>query len=321
VIGGVGFYQRREIKDVLSYLRVFDNPYDEAAFARALKAPPKGVGDALIEKVHDCAAENNMDMLSAAEMLIPVLPKRQAAGLSIFRNIMYNIVSCAKISEMISIVIDESGYKDYLTETEDVEEAKARTENIYELFNAAVLFEEQTTGGTLADFLATTTLVTSSDEESKDSVRLMSIHGAKGLEFEAVFVTGLEEGVFPSTMREEDDNIEEERRLCYVAATRAKRWLTFSYTNSRVRHGKRDLMRPSRFVHELGVTAAKVELATNPHFAPAADGSLRKGQSVKHEIFGDGIVMQVEGSGDSAKVDVFFKKGGMKKLVARFLQA
>jgi DNA helicase-2/ATP-dependent DNA helicase PcrA len=331
VVGGVGFYQRREIKDILSYLRVLENPYDEASFARALKTPPRGAGDTVIEHVREYALAHNMDMLSAAETLIPTLAKRAAQGLSIFRNIMHNLVSCGKISEMIQLVVDDTGYKDYLILNEDAEEAKARAENVDELYNAALIFEEQAEANTLADFLATATLVTSSDEESKDTVKLMSLHGAKGLEFESVYVTGMEKGIFPLLNKDSEvENMEEERRLCYVGATRAKRLLTFTYTNSRMYHGKRDVMQRSNFLEEIGAVAntsnAMPTSSRSTSFASAggaegmSDGHMRKGQLVSHDIFGDGIVMDIDGNGDSAKVTVLFKKSGMKKLVARFLK-
>ncbi len=323
VVGGVGFYQRREIKDVLSYLRLYDNRFDEVSFARAAKTPPKGVGDTLAERVISFATERHMDLITAIEVLIPTLPSRQAAGLSMVRNLMHHLDTLSKVSEKVNAVIEQSGYKEHLIQSEEPEEAKSRTENIYELYNAALAFEEAAPDGTLTDFLSTATLVTSSDETVTDSVRLMSMHAAKGLEFESVFLTGLEEGVFPLSSQEDDGDLEEERRLCYVGVTRAKVYLNFSHTVSRMLHGKRQLMRPSRFLKELSAPSVEVPAkpAVNSEYFSPSDGSFRKGQLVSHEIFGEGIVMQVSGSGGSAKVDVLFRKSGLKKLVASFLKA
>ena len=319
VIGGVGFYQRKEIKDILAYLRLYDNPYDEAAFARVAKTPPKGVGETLVDKVIEYARTRRTDIITACEVLIPALPKRQQAGLSIIRNIMHNIVSATKIREMIEIIMTETGYEAYLSQIDEQEEAKARMENIFELFSAAESYEEEAEMPDVTEFLSTTTLSTSSDENAEGSVRLMSMHGAKGLEFEVVFLTGLEEGIFPLSSQEESEDIEEERRLAYVGITRAKVFLAFTYAISRLYHGKRQLTRPSRFLKEAGVFANATKAVPHESFIPS-DGSLRKGMPVRHTVFGDGIVMSVSGTGGNAKVDVFFKKNGMKKLVASFLE-
>jgi DNA helicase-2/ATP-dependent DNA helicase PcrA len=320
VVGGVGFYQRREIKDILSYLRVYNNPYDEAAYIRMMRSQSKA-----IERVLEFAAQNQCDLLTATEILMPVLPAKQASILGTGQHVIGEMAKCQKISEMINTVIEVSQYKEYLKQSETEEEAENRIENIYELFNAAVSYEEgrdisdpEKKAEFLAEFLATTTLVTSGDESSADSVKLMSIHAAKGLEFEVVFLTGLEERIFPLHAHDDEGDIEEERRLCYVGITRAKVFLCLTYTTSRLTHGKRDLMRPSRFLKELALSPSKERTVWNPN--PNSDGAFHKGQIVEHELFGTGVVLSVDGSGDSAKVDVMFKKSGVKKLVARFLK-
>jgi DNA helicase-2/ATP-dependent DNA helicase PcrA len=325
VVGGVGFYQRREIKDILSYLRVYDNPFDEAAFTRMMKTPPKGAGDSVLAKIQEFSANNHIDLLSAAENLLPVLPTKQAAGLGFGLNVLMRIGACTKISEMINTVIELSGYKEYLKQTETEEEAENRIENLYELFNAAVSYEETLDMSDpdqrkryLSEFLSTTTLITSGDESAADSVKLMTIHAAKGLEFEAVFLTGLEEGIFPLSSQDDIDDIEEERRLCYVGITRAKVYLCMTYATKRMYHGKSNLMRPSRFLKELNAAPVKEKLERQ-HTIDVPAGTFHKGQIVEHEIFGSGVVISVSGSGDSAKVDVMFKKHGMKKLVGKFL--
>ncbi|GAB7140372.1 DNA helicase PcrA [Deferribacterales bacterium RsTz2092] len=328
VIGGQAFYQRREVKDVLSYLRVIDNPYDEAAFSRAIKTPSRGVGDALIDKFKTYATANHVDLLVAIEHIFPALSTHQQTGVGQFREIIAAVSAEENVGQMVNAVIELTSYKDYLMRTEDEVEAKNRTENIFELYNAAVAANEA--GSTLADFLQTATLVTSGDEGAEGKISLMTLHGAKGLEFESVFITGLEEGLFPKSSDDDKGDLEEERRLCYVGVTRAKRYLTLSFASSRMSYGKRQNYPPSRFISELELAGYKEKqdfvrperFATD--FKQVADNTtdgLRKGQSVRHEVFGDGVVLQVEGAGDSAKVDVMFKRAGLKKLVARFLTA
>lgn len=316
VVGGVGFYQRREIKDILSYLRFYDNPYDEQSFIRAAKTPSKGIGDTLIDKVKRYSSDNNVDLLTALNALIPTLSSRQSGSLGIMSNIMHNLAVYKKISEMINYIVDVTNYKGYLVATEDKAEAEARITNLEELYNAALSFEEQFEAGTLSDFLATATLITSSDEAFTDTVNLMSLHASKGLEFESVFLTGLEEGIFPLCNQEGTDDIEEERRLCYVGITRAKVYLTLTSAMSRMVRGQRLSMSASRFFKEL----------ENPKTVQAEQdlevyekGTLKKGQLVNHQVFGNGVVMQVSGTGETAKVDVIFKKHGIKKLIAKFL--
>ncbi|MDR0454086.1 MAG: UvrD-helicase domain-containing protein [Deferribacteraceae bacterium] len=321
VVGGLGFYQRREIKDILSYLRLYENRFDEMSFYRAAKNPPKKIGDMLTEKVTTLASSHHTDLINASEQLIPLLPPHQSSGLILICNLMRHLDTLKNIPDKINAVIEQVGYKEYLSRTEEPEEAKSRTENLYELYNAAAAFEEALPDGSLSDFLATATLASASDEAVRDTVSLMTIHAAKGLEFEAVFLTGLEEGIFPLADQDGNNNLEEERRLCYVGGTRAKKYLNLTHTELRMIRGSRHIMKSSRFLEEFLSTETTIKPETNEGIFTPSDGSFRKGQLVCHESLGTGIVMQVHGTGDSAKVDVLFKKGGLKKLVARFIKA
>jgi DNA helicase-2/ATP-dependent DNA helicase PcrA len=303
VVGGVGFYQRREIKDILAYLRVLDNPFEEISFIRAIKTPPRGVGDQLIEKIKAYAAAEGCDLLTAASQTAFVVSKKQALGINLFLNIILDINSAPGITDKVKAALIGSGYQEYLFAVEEKEEAAEREENVLELINAAAEFSEQFPAAGLSDFLASSTLVVSEDEKTaNNAVRLMTIHSAKGLEFDSVFVTGLEEGIFPMMdFTDGDIELEEERRLCYVAITRAKTFLTLTYTQSRLIHGNRRNMVPSRFIAEM-----KAE-------------NKEAGTPVYHETFGDGFILALSGE-DIPIADVLFRNAGRKRIRMDFLQ-
>jgi DNA helicase-2/ATP-dependent DNA helicase PcrA len=304
VVGGVGFYQRREIKDILSYLKVLDNPFDEINFIRAVKTPSRGVGEQLIEKIKAYSAAEGCDFLTAASQLALTASKKQAMGVNLFLNIILNINSAASITEKVAAAIRLTKYQEYLFSSEEKQEAQEREENVLELINAAAAFEEQLPESTLADFLAVSSLTTSVDEKAANgAVPLMTVHSAKGLEFASVYLAGLEEGIFPiGSLRDGDFELEEERRLCYVAITRAKTYLTVSYTKSRMVHGSRRNMNPSRFLAEM------------------RKQTLEKGAPIFHETFGEGLIIEVGGETPFPIAEVFFKKGGRKRIRADFLR-
>jgi DNA helicase-2/ATP-dependent DNA helicase PcrA len=303
VVGGVGFYQRREIKDILAYLRVLDNPFEEISFIRAIKTPPRGVGDQLIEKIKAYAATEGCDLLTAASQTAFVVSKKQALGINLFLNIILDINGAPGITEKVKTALKNSGYQEYLFAVEEKEEAAEREENVLELINAAAEFSEQFPAAGLSDFLASSSLVVSEDEKTaNNAVRLMTIHSAKGLEFDSVFITGLEEGIFPMMdLMDGDIGLEEERRLCYVAITRAKTFLTLTYTQSRLIHGNRRNMVPSRFIAEM-----KAE-------------NKEAGTPVYHETFGDGFILALSGE-DIPIADVLFRNAGRKRIRMDFLQ-
>lgn len=341
VVGGTAFYQRREIKDMLSYLRFFDNSFDSASFNRSVKSPMRGIGDTTIDKVRDYASANTTSILEALRQILPTLGRAQQQAFGKYLEIMEGLASFTKISDMTNHVIVKTEYKEYITAHESEEEAKKRIENIHELYNAAIAFEESMPEGTLTDFLASTSLSSSTDEEAGDRVSLMTIHSAKGLEFDTVFLTGLENGLFPLYDNpDEPETMEEERRLCYVGITRAKRNLHVTCAESRIIYGNRSITKRSYFLDEMGFAKPKPLYAPSPPAAssfqnrfsksqqlrrPAAakkaEGSTSKaGKKVRHEKFGEGIIISTSGEGASEKADVFFKNaGGLKKIMTAFL--
>ncbi len=338
VIGGIGFYQRREIKDILSYLRFYDNRYDAVSFRRSLKNPGRGIGDASIDKIAAYASANNADLLRAAGEAGGT--SRTAASLKNYISVIEGLDGASSIKDKIDYVVEKTDYLEYLKQFEEPDEASRRIDNIRELYSAAAAFQELEPEATLADFLANTALVTSGDESASGAVRLMTMHAAKGLEFKTVFLTGLEEGLFPLGSAEGDANLEEERRLCYVGITRAMEELYITRVSSRLQYGRRQLTMPSRFLRELGAKAAFRFGEKKPDTFSNAGGSYadytRKTPSaasaggkdgvrfpvsskVCHSVFGDGVVIGSEGRGAAEKATVQFKKSGIKKILAGFL--
>jgi DNA helicase-2/ATP-dependent DNA helicase PcrA len=289
VIGGIGFYQRREIKDILSYLRFFDNPYDSVSFRRSVKSPVKGIGDATINKVGDYAAGKGISILDALIELSPSMRGAQKRGFEPYIELFSELSGETKISSMVKTVIDRTQYKDYVKKYEDEQEAEKRIGNLDELYNAAVSFEEMNRTADVADFLAATAISTSVDEDPGDCVQLMTIHSAKGLEFECVFLSGLENGLFPlHGSLEEPDELEEERRLCYVGVTRAKQNLHMTYASTRMVYGKHMPQRKSIFLEEMGIlglskpkaSAGKPKLSAEPKATVEING-IKNGSKVK----------------------------------------
>lgn len=309
VIGSISFYQRKEIKDILSYLRFYNNKFDTTSMIRALKNPPKGIGDKTIAQVIEIMNEKN---LSAYDAIVLLTSKKTAAAskkLQNFIDIIDGIKQHTKISDMIKHIVDKTDYINHIKKTEDIFMADNRIYNINELINSAVSYEESTENISLTDFLATTTLQTSTDEMDNGSVKLMTLHSAKGLEFEAVFLVGLEDGLFPlfSNM-DEDEKLEEERRLCYVGITRAKRFLYLTYAKSRLIYGKRQDCYPSQFLDEMRINQIK------------GDQTKKDGSKVIHPKYGKGVVISIKGNGDDAKADVIFENSGIKKMALKFLK-
>jgi len=318
VIGGVSFYSRREIKDILAYLKLIDNPYDVDALKRAAKNPPKGIGNVIIQKIIDYASSNAVDLLEALNATQNFSKGKTARCLQSFENTLNNIMGEEKIADKIKAILKSTGYNTYLKQFEEQNEAAKRINNIEELINAAAIFDENSSDYDLSDFLATTTLTTSADEETEKSVSLMTLHSAKGLEFHSVFLTGLEEGLFPLFRAMENEmELEEERRLCYVGITRAKKKLFFTYTNTRMVYGKRQFSSPSMFVEEIKHCIPSSE---SDNEVSQNTSELKANTKVFHQKYGDGIILNVKGNGEKAKVDVFFREAGLKKMLAESLE-
>ena len=238
VIGNIGFYQRTEVKDILAYLKFSDNPKDEQAFFRSISVPKRGIGNSTNDKIISYAEENDITILETLETDLKFLSKSRAA-VDRYIQLIHDIIKCESIRDKIELILNTIKYKEYLQSLgEEPDIIDRKMENIDELISDAVRFEEQN-GSSLSDFLASAALVSSNDEEDiEGSVKLMTMHAAKGLEFKLVFLTGLEEGLFPLGNEDGEANIEEERRLCYVGVTRAMETLYITRARSRIRGGR-----------------------------------------------------------------------------------
>ncbi|MBZ4672937.1 UvrD-helicase domain-containing protein [Deferribacterales bacterium Es71-Z0220] len=313
VIGSIGFYQRREIKDILSYLRVYENPYDFQSFIRTMKNPSRGFGNVTIDKLIRYSFEHNVDIFKSIEDNLKSFTTKQTENIKEYLRIFEGLKGVRLVSEMIDYIIKAINYEEYMKQFEEVATFEKRILNLEELINSAAAMEEKGEL-TLNEFLSNITLISSTDEDAGENVNVMTVHAAKGLEFDTVFLTGLEEGLFPLYGSMDDERaLEEERRLCYVGVTRAKRNLYVSYASSRLHYGKRVSSYASSFINEIKIPKT---------FEEKSDGSeIKEGAKVRHEKFGEGIVISITGSGEDAKVDVFFKLCGLKKIVKRFLSA
>ncbi len=345
VIGNIGFYQRREIKDILAYLKFSDNPKDAQSFFRSISVPKRGIGNSTNDKIISYAEENDITILETLETDLKFLSKSRAA-VDRYIQLIHDIIKCERIKDKIELIIDTIKYKEYIHHLdEELDILKSKEENINMLISEADDFDEKS-GSSLSDFLANTTLLASSDTESaENTVKLMTMHAAKGLEFKLVFLTGLEEGLFP--LSDENgyiDDIEEERRLCYVGVTRAMETLFLTSARYRKNKGFPVYPKPSSFLSELqfgrsfkfnkgstkntftnksGNYADYIKNTSNSEKKEYNDdnsASFKTSSKVYHTVFGEGIVLFSEGSGENEKVTVLFKKEGVKKIIANFLE-
>jgi DNA helicase-2/ATP-dependent DNA helicase PcrA len=312
IVGARKFYERKEIKDLLAYLKLIGNPSDVLSFRRAINVPRRGIGEKTLEKVENLAREKQLpilEVLSDSSNLSNIQNKARNQLEEFFGLISYYgslLTSGASIAQLIDEVMDSSGYVQEL-QKQDRHEAEARLENLHELRSLAVEYEKQGGSG-LEEFLAGIALVQDTDDlDQSDTVFLMTLHGAKGLEFPVVFMTGMEEGVFPSYRSESPEEMEEERRLCYVGITRARERLYFTNTVTRLLYGYERNNAPSRFLQEI-----PEELLVVPATRLPVPGKLEEGDMVRHRKFGMGVIIQfVE---DEQVVIVDFERGGVKML-------
>ncbi|MEJ2382288.1 MAG: DNA helicase II [Gammaproteobacteria bacterium] len=339
VYGGLRFFERAEIKDALGYLRLLENPADDAAFERVVNTPARGIGERSLAAVRHAARERGLSLWDATSVVVAerTLMARAINALAAFQELIKSLGgACAalELHEQVGHVIQASGLLDHYRKDKG-EKAEARVENLEELVNAARGFEPQEGDEAmtpLAAFLAHAALEAGEGQAGpwEDCVQLMTLHSAKGLEFPLVFLCGLEEGLFPhQRSAEEPGRLEEERRLCYVGMTRARRQLFISYAESRRLHGMDNYPMPSRFIREIPAELVQEvrprAAVTRPVFQPgtpvaaagAPDG-LRLGQRVRHARFGEGVVLNYEGQGHSARVQVNFEDAGSKWLVVDY---
>ncbi|EKN11924.1 UvrD-helicase domain-containing protein [Parabacteroides goldsteinii] len=390
IYGGLSFYQRKEIKDIISYLRLIVNPHDEEAFKRVINYPSRGIGDTTVNKVIKAATENNVSLWTVLDAPIDyALPINSgtAKKLTDFREMIERFIeqnTRLSAEEMAAIVVKDSGIVSSLFQDRSVE-GISKQENLQELLKGIAEFcelrrEEGVEQVSLADFLSEVSLLTDQDndkDEQANKVTMMTVHAAKGLEFKNVFVVGLEEELFPSSMSKDNPRaVEEERRLFYVAITRAEENCVLTYAKSRFRNGQSAMCSPSRFLKDIDVRfldvpadssadtfAAARERFQRPAFTspfqqpravekeepsfispvaqaqqrqrltkvetttstpassstPASDLSgLRVGAKVRHDRFGEGEVIAIEGDGGNAKATVAFIHFGQKQLLLKF---
>ncbi|MFK7972116.1 MAG: ATP-dependent helicase, partial [Bacteroidia bacterium] len=359
IYGGLSFYQRKEVKDIIAYLRLAINPRDEQALLRVINYPKRGLGKTSIDRIVIAMEQNNMDLWA-------VLQNVQHTGIGnrpigIVREFVTMIerfgVEAQRLTayEAANFIAKQSGLLKML-HSSDVPEDLSRWENVQELLNAAQQFGD-TVGehdDKLENYLAEISLFTDADrgDDDDDKVNLMTIHASKGLEFKSVFLVGMEENIFPSGMVESRSDLEEERRLFYVAVTRAEKRLTISFAKSRYRYGQIQYNEPSRFLEEMDpkylklpqrvtgrtssmptptsrearskqrivnrkkASEAKPEIPAS--FEPTDPAKIRPGHQVLHLKFGVGKVVSIEAVGDQTKATVFFNNKGQKVLLLKY---
>ncbi len=256
LIGGIKFYARKEIKDIISYLKLIQNINDNIALKRIINEPKRGIGNTALDKLDALSSESGMSIFEFIQDSNNLISFRSAGNIMEFRDMINDLIKekdKIKVSELIKKTLKDSGYEDMLN-SEGTKETEIRFDNLMEFIGVAIEFENENAENSLGDFLDSIALVSDVDnlDESTDAVTLMTMHSAKGLEFDNVFLVGMEEGLFPSKRSiEEDIQTEEERRLCYVAITRAKKHLFITNTKKRTLYGSTTYSTPSRFIDEI----------------------------------------------------------------------
>lgn len=333
VYGGLRFFERAEIKDALAYLRLICNRHDDASFERVVNLPTRGIGNRTMDAVRQLARENGLSLWEAATRFVAAGSGRAANAVGAFVVLIDEMdgrVESLSLEDQVGEVIVQSKLMDHYAQ-EGGERGEARVENLQELINAARGFrpDEADLEGVspLVAFLTHAALEAGEGQadEWEDCVQLMTLHSAKGLEFPVVFMTGMEDGLFPHQRSLEDGaGIEEERRLCYVGMTRAMRELYLTYAEKRRLYNTEQYGIPSRFLEELPaelvedvrprVQISRPVLHDRQPMA-GAGGAFKIGQMVRHPKFGEGIVLNLEGAGPQARVQVNFEQVGSKWLV------
>ncbi len=386
VVGSVAFFGRMEVKDMLAYLRILFNPEDDIALLRILNTPPRGIGHATVDTLTRAALERNTPILQAArdKSRDPLLPARTTRALGHFLDLLdkwNGLRETGSIASILETVLEDTRYADMIRHNESATEAESRLANIDELIRAAAESEQR--GETVSEFLDRASLSSELDHLDPEArVSLMTLHSAKGLEFDTVFLAGMEEGMFPHSLSlDSSENLEEERRLCYVGITRARRKLYATWTPFRKSYGM-DSGRPaaaSRFLKEMPASLieriesggadeygqnepyvrrfgrkgnrysspeeypirqagnaqkpqvrpktiaelkayieAQQQSSSGSAGAPEGKPALKAGTRVRHDIFGDGIVLSRERSGKDTKLVVTFSRVGKKSLIERY---
>jgi DNA helicase II / ATP-dependent DNA helicase PcrA len=324
VIGGPKFYERAEIKDAIAYLQVIDNAYDAVSLTRIANRPRRGIGDASLARLQTFADSQNISLWEALERAdeagVGAAPLKAVER---FRTLMQSLMAGAlelSVPELLERVLGQSGYLESL-EAERTVEAQGRIENLLELVGVAREYREQADEPTLSEFLQQISLFSDQDELAgeRSLVTLMTLHNTKGLEFRAVFLIGMEEGVFPHSRSLEEQGLEEERRLAYVGLTRAKERLTLTHAASRSLWGARGFNLPSRFLDELPQDEIQRErlrpASWSGYGAPTVAvrrgiPDLATGDSVRHSTLGEGVITRMDADGT---VTVRFAEDGVER--------
>jgi len=335
VYGGLRFYDRQEIRNALSYLRLVRFPHDDAAFERVVNVPTRGVGNKTLEDLRTRANAQGLSLWQATLALLNegAIKGKASTGLHQFTQLIESLAEMSLVKplhELTRTAIEASGLIEYHLK-EKGEKGQARKENLEELVNATREYEAEVETDVLAEFLAQTALDAGERQADahEDSVQLMTLHSAKGLEFNLVFLTGMEEELFPHAMAlEEPGRLEEERRLCYVGITRAREKLVLTYAEARRLYGQDKYHRISRFVREIPPDLLREVRLRNSVSRPmslggsaipgSAQPELQLGQRVRHPTFGEGVVLNYEGQGPHARVQVNFDQDGSKWLVLSY---
>ncbi|MGG7058246.1 DNA helicase PcrA [Clostridium tertium] len=357
ILGGTRFYDRKEIKDMLSYLKVLVNPTDSISLKRIINVPKRGIGDATVNKVADFADDYEIPLWDALSTVrnIPTLTARNCGGIEVFMEMMNRFIDMSEVlpvSVLIETILKETGYLSELEKSKEIED-KSRIENLKELVSDAVDFEKSNEDKSLSAYLEKVSLVQDTDklEEEDDTIVLMTVHSAKGLEFPVVFMVGMENGIFPGVASfDSESEMEESRRLCYVGITRAKEQLFMTSAEVRRQFGRTVAYPQSDFIAEIKSDLKEYVSATggaqetrksmfpsnnrfnNPHSLRGSSMTMTKpqapkqtsnvsgadvtvGRKVKHSKFGVGTIVSITDTGSDKKITIAFDNQGIKILM------
>ncbi|MBL7574106.1 DNA helicase PcrA [Staphylococcus saccharolyticus] len=349
MVGGQKFYDRKEIKDLLSYLRVIANSNDDISLQRIINVPKRGIGPSSVEKIQIYAVQNNISMFDAlAEVDFIGLSKKVTQECMSFYEMIQNLIKeqeFLEVSEIVEEVLQKSGYREMLDREQSIE-SRSRLENLDEFMSVPKDYEENTPleEQSLVNFLTDLSLVADIDEaDTQSGVTMMTMHSAKGLEFPIVFIMGMEESLFPhirAIKSDDDHGMEEERRICYVAITRAEELLYITNATIRMLFGRSQSNMPSRFLKEIpedlleSHTGSQRQSILQPKAKPHQKRGFSKrttsskkqvvssdwkvGDKVIHKAWGEGMVSNVNAKNGSVELDIIFKSEGPKRLLAQF---
>ncbi|AFY46897.1 ATP-dependent DNA helicase PcrA [Nostoc sp. PCC 7524] len=335
VVGGMKFYDRKEIKDVLAYLRAIANPSDTVSLLRVINTPRRGIGKATIDNLVNASQQLGTTLweILSDETSVNTLAGRSAKAVNNFAQMInrwQGEIATVPVSELVTGILDDSGYVQDL-QSQGTDEAEDRIQNVQELYNAVLQFQEESENVSLTDFLQSTALSSDLDnlKEGQTAVSLMTLHASKGLEFPVVFLVGLEQGLFPNYRSMNDPAaLEEERRLCYVGITRAQERLHLSFARERRLYGTREPALRSQFLDELPAELLATQSKMRQTYTktavgngkPAATQNWRVGERVLHKTFGIGEITHVFGEGNKVSVAIKFASLGQKIIDPRVAQ-